>query len=33
MIAHFQDELDELVKKWNEVKENVVINSDEAIEE
>lgn len=27
MIAHFQDELDDLVKKWNEVKENVFINS------
>ena len=33
MIAHFQDELDELVKKWSEVKDNVVINCDEVIEQ
>lgn len=27
MLAHFQDELDDLVRRWNEAKENIVINS------
>lgn len=27
MLAHFQTELDDLVKRWNEAKENMIINS------
>lgn len=33
MIAHFKDELDDLVRRWNEVKETAVINCEEGVEQ
>ena len=31
MLAHFQEELNDLVRRWNAAKENIVINSNGAV--